>query len=59
MDRRDFLWISATASVGAAVAGTASVFTAAAPAAGNQKGGGRALVAEPVAARVGLSLIHI
>ena len=54
MDRRDFLWISATASVGAAVAGTSSVFTAAAPAAGNQKGGGRALVAEPVAARVGV-----
>lgn len=52
MDRRDFLWVSASAGMGAAVAGATSVFTAKPVAADAQKGGGRALVAEPVLARV-------
>ena len=53
MDRRDFLWVSASAGVGAAVAGATSVFTGAPVAIYTQKGGGRALVSEPVVARVG------
>jgi hypothetical protein len=52
MDRRDFLWVSASTGVGAAVAGTSSVFNTTAT--GVAKGGGRALVAEPVAARVSI-----
>ena len=52
MDRRDFLWVSASAGVGAAVAGATSVFTGGPVAAGAAKGGGRELISEPVVARV-------
>lgn len=52
MDRRDFLWVTASTGVGAAVAGATSVFTGGPVAADVQKGGGRALVTEPVVARV-------
>jgi hypothetical protein len=52
MDRRDFLWATASTGVGAAVAGTTSVFNSAPVAPEIAKGGGRALVSEPVAARV-------
>ncbi len=54
MDRRDFLWVGASAGVSAAVAGTTSVFTGVGrlAAVDTQKGGGRALVSEPVTARV-------
>lgn len=55
MDRRGFLTTSAAASVGVAVAGTGTAWFAApsAPppsAASGLKGGGRALIAEPIAA---------
>lgn len=55
MDRRGFLTTSAAASVGVAVAGTGTAWLAApsepaSSAAGRLKGGGRALVAEPIAA---------
>ncbi len=46
------MWVSASAGVGAAVAGATSVFTGGPIAADAQKGGGRALVAESVLARV-------
>ena len=52
MDRRDFLWVTASTGVGAAVAGAASVFDSATVAFAERKGGGRALVSEPVVARV-------
>ncbi len=52
MDRRDFLWVSASAGMGAAVAGATSVFSAGPVAVDTSKGGGRELVAEPVVARV-------
>ena len=52
MDRRDFLWVSASTGVGAAVAGATSVFNGVPVSVDMQKGGGRALIAEPVAARV-------
>lgn len=49
------MWVSASAGMGAAVAGATSVFTGgpvAASAAGIAKGGGQAFVSEPVVARV-------
>lgn len=52
MDRRDFLWVSASAGVGAAVAGTSSVLSGGLAAIETQKGGGRMLISEAVAARV-------
>lgn len=52
MDRRDFLWVTASTSVGAAVAGTSGVFNSSPVAVETLKGGGRALVSEPVVARV-------
>ena len=52
MDRRDFLWVSAGAGVSAAVAGTTSVLSGGLATVDIQKGGGRTLIAESVAARV-------
>ncbi len=52
MDRRDFLWVTASTGVGAAVAGATSVFAGGSVATGAQKGGGRELIAELVVARV-------
>ncbi len=55
MDRRSFLTVSAAASAGVAIAGAGTALVrpsaVASLSAGSQKGGGRALVAEPVAAR--------
>jgi hypothetical protein len=52
VDRRDFLWVGASAGMGVAVAGATSVFSGGPVAVDAQKGGGRALIAEPVTARV-------
>ena len=46
------MWVSASAGIGAAVAGTASVMSGGLAALETQKGGGRALISEPVVARV-------
>lgn len=56
MDRRDFLWVAASAGAGVAAVGAPSFF--AVPAAGTdiQKGSGRAMVAEAVTARIGHGL---
>lgn len=50
MDRREFLWTAGAASASAAVAGTNSLFTGAVVVRDVQKGGGRSLVAESIAA---------
>ena len=52
MDRRDFLWVTASTGVGAAVAATSSAFNSSPVAVQTLKGGGRALIAESVVARV-------
>jgi hypothetical protein len=52
MDRRDFLWVTASAGAGVAAVGAPSFFTAPAAVADIQKGGGRAMVAEPLTARI-------
>lgn len=52
MDRRDFLWATASAGAGVAVAGTNALMSGSPAVVGVQKGGGRALVAEPVTALV-------
>lgn len=46
------MWVTASTSVGVAVAGTTAVFNSAPVAVAARKGGGRALVAETVVARV-------
>ncbi len=50
MDRREFLWTASAASASAAIAGAASLFTGDVVVRDVQKGGGRSLVAERIAA---------
>ncbi|MBC7711367.1 MAG: hypothetical protein H7203_14995 [Rhizobacter sp.] len=52
MDRGDFLWVSASAWIIAAVAGTSPVLSGGPAVFETQKGGGRALISEPVVVSV-------
>ncbi len=52
MDRRDFLWVTASAGAGVAAAGVPSLFTSAPVAVDLQKRAGRVMVTETVTAQV-------